>query len=98
MSKMCKSCEGCNGCYCPRCPRNVIFDICAITRNFQKSVVCVKCNLDKCEHSDAIMLTDHYECNPESFCQMCVEMDEGVKFTRQISGVYCDEHKYKKET
>jgi len=92
MSKICKWCKDCDGCYCPRCPNNVIFDICAITRNIRNSAVCDKCKLDKCEHSDSIMLTDHYEGIAEPVCQICVETAEGVKLTRQISGVYCYEH------
>lgn len=73
----CKLCIQCVvNCYCPHCPKNPDR----------------LCSVDTCQCSYETILTQHYACGSEMFCQICVETTTGVKFSRQLLGMYCDEH------
>jgi hypothetical protein len=75
---MSQLCKTCDGCHGCYCPR------CPKNPN-----PCNPCTKDE---DEATILTEHYECSGEMFCQICVETEKGVKFTHQMMGMYCDEH------
>ena len=86
---MCLQCKTCKvNCYCPRCPKNphCIAD-------------CPVCGAKQCTDSSCIgeatqiVFTEHYQCNAEIFCQICMEEKHGIKMTHQLPSMYCTAHK-----
>lgn len=78
----CELCKTCDGCYCPRCPKNP-----------NPVDQCLLCGLVNCgDHSKDTTLSEHYECNIESFCQICVETEHGFRFKFMQRSMYCDAH------
>ena len=86
MCPICKTCENNVECYCTRCPMNP-----------DRITMCPVCGMDNCADvtcaklARTAILTEHYACTHEPYCQICVEAKYNFSMPQQLA-MYCDEH------
>lgn len=65
--------------------------------NSDRITMCPVCGMDNCDDvmcaklARTVILTEHYECTHEPYCQICVEAKYNFSMRQQLA-MYCDEH------